>query len=126
MAGPAPFVNRLARSRVPLPMRASRLLRRAVIVATRAVFDLVLPLSVAFALVWFLADPDRISSSELRANSLLMGARPIFRVIAPGDELRVALGSSAILLGAAMLWAIALSVPAAVVYSWSKNRVIKG
>lgn len=87
--------------------------------------DLVGPLVVAFALISALTNPALIDVAELRANSLLMSARPIFRVVAPGDELRVALGNSAILLAAAVGGAIAISVPAGIAYAWSRNAPLK-
>lgn len=87
--------------------------------------ELVVPVGIAFAIVSLLADPQHIATGELQANSLLMNARPIFRVVAPGDELRVALGSSAILLFTAMAGAIALGVPTGIAYGWSRNRLIR-
>jgi ABC-type dipeptide/oligopeptide/nickel transport system permease component len=87
--------------------------------------DIAIPLGVVVGLVTFLADPSHTDVAELRANSLLMGARPIFREVAAPDELRVALGNSAILLGTAMCGAIALGVPAGIAYGWSRSRAIK-
>jgi ABC-type dipeptide/oligopeptide/nickel transport system permease component len=95
------------------------------IVLPRALFELAAPIGIAFAVVALLADPQHIATGELQANSLLMNARPIFRVIAPGDELRVALGSSAILLFTAMTGAIAVGVPTGIAYAWSRNRLVK-
>jgi ABC-type dipeptide/oligopeptide/nickel transport system permease component len=98
---------------------------RTATVLPRALFDLAVPIAIAFAVVTFLADPQHIATGEIRANSLLMSSRPIFRVIAPGDELRVALGSSAILLCVAMAIAIAVGLPAGIAYAWSRNRLVK-
>ena len=98
--------------------RTARILRSAL-------FELMLPIALAFALVSFLTDPAHIVVTELSANSLMMNARPMFRVIAPGDELRVALGSSALLLVTAMSGAVVLGVPAAMAYAWSRRRATK-
>lgn len=99
--------------------------RRLVSLARHVVWEAALPLAVTVGIVGFLADPDHIETSELRANSLLMRARPIFRTVAPGDELRVALGDSAILLGAAVLGALLFAVPAAIAYSASRDGPAK-
>jgi len=74
-------------------------------------------LSVAYGLISVLADPGNIDVSELRANSLLMSTRPLFRPVAPGDEVKVALASSAILLVTAMTGAMALGISAGLLYS---------
>jgi peptide/nickel transport system permease protein len=99
--------------------------RRLARIGSAALFDLALPLALAVGLVWFLADPNHIDTSELRANSLLMNARSIFRVVAPGDELRVALGTSLLLLGLALGGAIAIGVPAGIAFAWSTWRLPK-
>jgi len=91
--------------------------------AARVFLDAVLPLAVAFVLVSLLADPTRIDTSELRANSLLMNTRQLFRT--ESNPFVAALGSSAILLLAAIAGAIAVGVPAGVAYGWSGNRPLK-
>ncbi len=101
-------------------------MRRVVWLGGAAVWDLALPFAVTVAIVPLLADPARLDTSELRANSLLMHARPPFRPIAPGDELRVALGDSAILLAAAMLGAIAVAVPCGVAFAGARGSPLKG
>ena len=81
----------------------------------------IVPLAVAYLVIRFLTDPTRISVGELSANYLLMHDRPFFRD-APGDELRNAIGASAILLVVAMAWATSLGVGAGFAYAWSSNR----
>jgi peptide/nickel transport system permease protein len=97
---------------------------RTLAFAVRLVVKAVVPVIVAYVLITFLIDPAHIDVSELRANSLLMHERPLFRD-APGDELRGALGASALLLVAAMAWAMLLGIGAGVVYGWSGNRPLK-
>lgn len=91
----------------------------------RVVLDLGAPLAFTVALVVFLTDPGRLDVGELRANSLLMSARPLFRNVAPGDELRVALGNSAILMATAFAGATIIGLPTGVAYGWSRNRPLK-
>jgi ABC-type dipeptide/oligopeptide/nickel transport system permease component len=80
--------------------------------------DVVAPLAFTVALVAIITDPARIDVSELRANSLLMSARPLFRDVAPSAELRVALSDSAILLLTALVGAVAVGLPTGVAYGW--------
>ena len=89
----------------------------------RVLIDGLLPLLVAVVVVTFLADPVRMNTSELHANSLLMNTRQIFRE--ESNPFAAALGSSAILLLAAMAGAVAVGVPAGIVYGWSGNRLLK-
>lgn len=98
---------------------------RIVTMALGSVRDLIVPFAVTLAIVVFLSDPSRLDASELRENSLLMHARPMFRSIAPGDELRVALGDSAILLGAAMLGAVAIALPSGIAYGASRGGAVR-
>jgi ABC-type dipeptide/oligopeptide/nickel transport system permease component len=93
-------------------------------ILARVFLDALLPLAVAYLVVSFLADPARIDTSELRANSLLMNTRQIFRE--ESNPFAAAIGSSAILLAAAMAGAVLLGVPAGIVYGWSGNRLLKG
>ena len=98
-----------------LPARA-----RLVASAATLVWDLLLPLAVTLALILVLTDARLLDTSELRANSLLMNARPIFRRVDPADELRVALGDSGILLFAAILGALAVALPGAILFSTAR------
>ena len=98
---------------------------RAIRLGARVFFDFIIPVGLAYALVSFLADPDHIDVAELRANSLLLSAKPLFRVIAPGDELKVALGSSALLLIVAMTGAVAIGVPLGIAYGASTRGSLK-
>ncbi|HVD31039.1 MAG TPA: ABC transporter permease [Methylomirabilota bacterium] len=93
-------------------------------ILARVFLDALLPLAVAYLVVSFLADPAHIDTSELRANSLLMNTRQIFRE--ESNPFAAAIGSSAILLAAAMAGAVLLGVPAGIAYGWSGNRVLKG
>jgi len=93
-------------------------------ILARVFLDALLPLAVAYIVVSFLADPAHIDTSELRANSLLMNTRQIFRE--ESNPFAAAIGSSAILLAAAMAGAVLLGVPAGIAYGWSGNRVLKG
>lgn len=90
----------------------------------RLLLNAIVPLAVAYVAIRFLTDPTRINVGELSANYLLMHDRPFFRD-APGDELRNAIGASAILLVASMAWATSLGVGAGFVYAWSSNRTFK-
>jgi ABC-type dipeptide/oligopeptide/nickel transport system permease component len=92
-------------------------------ILARVLIDGLLPLAVAYLVVSFLADPARIDARELRANSLLMNTRQLFRE--ESNPFAAALGSSAILLLAAIAGAIALGVPAGIAYGWSGNRPLK-
>lgn len=85
----------------------------------------VVPLAVAYVLISFLVDPANIDTSEIRANSLLMNTRSIFRSIDDPDIFAVAVGSSAILLLTSMTWAAALGIAAGLVHGWSNNRRIR-
>jgi peptide/nickel transport system permease protein len=91
----------------------------------QAVFDGVLPLLVAFVLVRLLTDPELISTSELRSNSLLMGTGAVTRPFPDWNPLLAALAASGVLLAAALVGATALAVPAGVVYGWSTRRFPK-
>jgi ABC-type dipeptide/oligopeptide/nickel transport system permease component len=82
-----------------------------------------LPLAVAYGVVWFLADPTRLDTRELRANSLLMNTTQLFRVEA--NPFLAAVGSSVILLVCAIAGAVAIGVPAGVAYGWSSNRSLR-
>jgi ABC-type dipeptide/oligopeptide/nickel transport system permease component len=93
-------------------------------ILARVFLDALLPLTVAYLVVSFLADPAHIDTSELRANSLLMNTRQIFRE--ESNPFAAAIGSSAILLAAAMAGAVLLGVPAGIAYGWSGNRLLKG
>ena len=115
-APPVGLVSAFAQSTVP---------RRVMSLATSVMWDLALPFGVTVAIVTILADPARIDVAELRANSLLMHARPIFRTVAPADELRVAVGDSAILLATAMLGAVAVSVPAGIAYASARSGPLR-
>lgn len=105
-------------------MRSART-ARALTILTRILLDALLPLAVAFALIWWLTDPTRIDTSALRANGLLMNTRPVLRSIEPADVFVAGVQSSAILLLAAVGGAIALGVPLGVLYGWSTNRAFK-
>jgi len=65
----------------------------------RVFLDALLPLAVACLVVSFLADPSRIDTRELRANSLLMNTSQLFRQ--ESNPFAAAVGSSAILILAA-------------------------
>ena len=97
---------------------------RAFAMATRLLIDAIVPLAVAYAVVAFLTDPAHIDTGDLRANTLLMHTRPLYRD-APGDQLRGAIAASAILLFVAMAGAITFGVVAGVIYAWSRNRVFR-
>ena len=89
----------------------------------RVFLDALLPLAVAYLVVSFLADPSRIDTRELRANSLLMNTSQLFRQ--ESNPFAAAVGSSAILILAAIAGAIAVGVPAGIAYGWSGNRALK-
>jgi peptide/nickel transport system permease protein len=90
---------------------------------TRVFLGALLPLAVAFVVVSFLADPARINTRELGANYLLMNTRQVFRE--ESNPFAAAVGSSAILLLAAIAGAVAIAVPAGIAYGWSGNRALK-
>jgi len=105
-------------------MRLARALgTRLPAILARVFLDALLPLAVAFLVVSFLADPARIDTRELRANSLLMNTSQLFRREA--NPFAAAIGSSAILILAAIAGAIALGVPAGIAYGWSGSRALK-
>jgi peptide/nickel transport system permease protein len=89
----------------------------------RVVLETLLPLAVASAVVSLLADPTRLDTRELRANSLLMNTTQLFRQ--ESNPFAAALGSSAILMFTAMAGAIAIGVPAGIAYGWSGNGPLK-
>ena len=89
----------------------------------RVFLDALLPLAVATVVVTFLADPTRIDTSELRANSLLMNTSQLFRK--ESNPFAAAVGSSALLMFTSIAGAIAIGVPAGIAYGWSSNRVLK-
>ena len=76
-------------------------------VLARVFVDALLPIAVALLLVTFLADPARINTNELRANSTLMNTRQLFRDDA--NPFVAAVGSSAILMLTAIAGAIAVA-----------------
>jgi peptide/nickel transport system permease protein len=90
---------------------------------TRVFLEALLPLAVAFVVVAFLADPVRINTRELGANYVLMNTRQVFRE--ESNPFAAAVGSSAILLLAAISGAVAVAVPAGIAYGWSGNRALK-
>jgi len=85
----------------------------------------VLPLAVAYLIISFLVDPANIDTSELQTNSFLMSTHSIFRNIFDPDILAVSVGASAILLLTSMAGAIAVAVPAGILYAWSGRRALK-
>jgi peptide/nickel transport system permease protein len=89
----------------------------------RVFLDALVPLAVATVVVTFLADPTRIDTSELRANSLLMNTSQLFRKEA--NPFAAAVGSSAILMVTSLAGAIAVGVPFGIAYGWSNNRALK-
>ncbi len=100
-------------------------LPKALAVLARILIDAVLPLAVAYLLVTFLSDHDRLNTSEIGRNSLLVNTRSIFRAVDPNDRFIVAVESSAVLLVAALLGAIAVGVPAGITFGWSNNGRLK-
>jgi len=89
------------------------------------VLNAVLPLAVAYLIISFLVDPANIDTSELQTNSFLMSTHSIFRNIFDPDILAVSVGASAILLLTSMTGAIAVGVPAGILYAWSGRRALK-
>ena len=85
----------------------------------------VLPLAVAYVIISFLVDPANIDTSELQTNSFLMSTHSIFRNIFDPDILAVSVGASAILLLTSIAGAIAVGVPAGIMYAWSGRRAVK-
>lgn len=108
-----------------LAVMAPTTARRLAAVGGALLWDLALPLAVTVALILVLTDARLLDTTELRANSMLMNARPIFRTVAPEDQLRVALGDSAILLSAAMLGALVVALPAAIVFSTTRPGALR-
>jgi len=107
-----------------LAMRRARAIgTRLTPVLARVFLDGLLPLAVAFLVVTYLADPAHIDTSELRANSLLMNTRQLFRE--ESNPFAAAVGSSAILLLVSVAGAVAVGVPAGIAYGWSGNRALK-
>ena len=92
-------------------------------ILARMFLDTLLPLAVAYVVVSYLADPAHIDTSELRANSLLMNTSQLFRK--ESNPFAAAVGSSAILILTSIAGAVAVGVPAGIVYGWSGNRVVK-
>jgi peptide/nickel transport system permease protein len=89
----------------------------------RVVLETLLPLAVAYVVVSFLADPTRLDTRELRANSLLMNTTQLFRQ--DSNPFIAAVGSSAILMLTAMVGAVAIGVPAGIAYGWSGGGPLK-
>jgi len=87
----------------------------------RLFVDAMVPLAVAYAVIAFVTDPAHIDAGELRANTLLMHARPLFRDAA-GDEVKGAVGASAGLLAVAMFGAISVGLTGGIAYARSSNR----
>jgi len=107
----------------PLDAPRARYRPRLPTVIARVFLDALLPLAVAFLVVSFLADPARIDTRELRANSLLMNTSQLFRK--ESNPFAAAIGSSAILIFVAIAGAIAVGVPAGIAYGWSSSRALK-
>jgi ABC-type dipeptide/oligopeptide/nickel transport system permease component len=91
----------------------------------RVFLDAVLPLAVAYVVVSWLTEPSHIDTGQLRSNSFLMNARPLFRSIQQDDIFIVAVVSSAVLLVTALAGAVILGVPLGILYGWSTNRAYK-
>jgi len=105
-------------------MRGWRALRTRLLSGSARIFlDTLLPLVVAYVVVLFLADPTRLDTRELRANSLLMNTSQLFRQ--ESNPFAAAVGSSAILMLVSMVGAIAIGVPAGIAYGWSGSRPLK-
>jgi ABC-type dipeptide/oligopeptide/nickel transport system permease component len=98
---------------------------RTATVLWRVFLDALLPLAVAFVVVSWLTEPSHIDTGQLRANSFLMNARPLFRSIQQEDIFIVGLVSSAVLLVTALAGAVLVGVPLGILYGWSTNRVYK-
>jgi ABC-type dipeptide/oligopeptide/nickel transport system permease component len=94
-------------------------------VLVRVFLDAILPLAVAFVVVSWLTEPSHIDTGQLRSNSFLMNARPLFRSIQQEDIFIVGLLSSAVLLATALAGAVLIGVPLGILYGWSTNRVYK-
>jgi len=105
-------------------MRESPALRMRLILGSgRVVLETLLPLAVAYVVVSFLADPTRLDTRELRANSLLMNTTQLFRQ--DSNPFTAAVGSSAILMLTAMVGAVAIGVPAGIAYAWAGGGPLK-
>ena len=91
----------------------------------RVFLDAILPLAVAFVVVSWLTEPSHIDTGQLRSNSFLMNARPLFRSIQQEDIFIVGLLSSGVLLLTALIGAVLVGVPLGILYGWSTNRVYK-
>ncbi len=91
----------------------------------RVFLDALFPLAVAYVVVSWLTEPSHIDTGQLRANSFLMNARPLFRSIQQDDIFIVGLLSSAVLLLTALIGAVLVGVPLGILYGWSTNRVYK-
>jgi peptide/nickel transport system permease protein len=105
-------------------MGESRALRMRLLSGSgRVLVDTLLPFAVAYIVVSFLADPTRLDTRELRANSLLMNTTQLFRQ--ESNPFAAALASSAILMLTAMVGAVAIGVPAGIAYGWSGSRPLR-
>lgn len=106
---------------LPLPVASRR-----TALAARVALEAVLPLILAGLLVALLTDTmvNRIDPGELRLNTLLMGTRP-FRAQTDVESFLTAVGSSLVLLVAAMGAAIAVGVPGGILYASSRNRALR-
>ena len=105
-------------------MGESRALRMRLLSGSgRVLVDTLLPFAVAYIVVSFLADPTRLDTRELRANSLLMNTTQLFRQ--ESNPFAAALASSAILMLTAMVGAVAIGVPAGIAYGWSGGGPLK-
>jgi len=98
---------------------------RATALLSSILLTALLPLVVAYFIISFLVDPSNIDTSELQTNSFLMSTHSIFRNIFDPDILAVSVAASAILLLTSMAGAIALGVPAGIIYAWSGHRTLK-
>ena len=93
---------------------------------TVLLLETLLPLLLSVTLIAFLVATlvNRVDARELRLNTLLMGTRPI-RVLGDAELFAYALGSSLVLLVAAVGAAVVVGVPAGVAYASSRNRVLR-
>jgi len=98
---------------------------RTTALLSSVLLNAVLPLAVAYVIISFLVDPANIDTSELQTNSFLMSTHSIFRNIFDPDILAVSVGASAILLLTSIAGAIAVGVPAGIMYAWSGRRAVK-
>jgi ABC-type dipeptide/oligopeptide/nickel transport system permease component len=98
---------------------------RATALLSSILLNALLPLAVAYVIISFLVDPANIDTSELQTNSFLMSTHSIFRNIFDPDILAVSVGASAILLLTSIAGAIAVGVPAGIIYAWSGRRALK-